>query len=161
MYNILVKIDDRNKLLNKKDQAVRDILFSSWWRCIFMIGITAHTSDNFSSEAFIVLHSFLQAKSVLVMVRRMKKESFRESYKPCLLSHLCISGQSLHEVGFLVGLLVSESHRNSASSNSALKIYVGKGLRYCLPLWQALWLKHTQLFLIHCYRKHDKERKQP
>lgn len=33
-----------------------------------------------------------------------KKESFREKFKSCILSHLCTRDKFLHEVGVLFGL---------------------------------------------------------
>ncbi len=57
-----------------------------------------HIFDSLSWRSFIVFYLVVHEKSEII-VSRMKKETYREKFKPWLLSQPHIAGQSLHEVG--------------------------------------------------------------
>ncbi len=64
--------------------------------------------------SFMVLHSVVHTKSdkSSCVKKEGEKESLREMYKPCPLSHLNTPGRSTSKVGVLVGLSVPESYTN-------------------------------------------------
>lgn len=89
---------------------------------------------------------FVAQKVTKIIVWKMKEESSREKFKPCLLSHLHTPGQLLCEVGVLMVLewqiLSDTGHRIPALERCWRK----GGFRRCSPIRQALGLKHTDAF---------------
>lgn len=67
-------------------------------------------------------HCELKQKETEVVVR-IKKESLRDTFTSCLLSHLCTSGQWLCQVDTLISLLVLENYNKlSLSAPSMLTL---------------------------------------
>lgn len=62
-----------------------------------------------------MLNSVVHRNVTDIVVLRKKKESKREKFKPCLLSHLCTAERDLN-----VGLSVWEGYRNNRTQPSLL-----------------------------------------
>lgn len=95
-----------------------------------------------SSKDFIVLHTKRDRSSSV-------KKSLKEKLKSCILSHFCIPDQSLHEVGVIVRLLISESYRNCWTHPPKFwcrKRCRGGSFRYGFKRRQAFHLKRTNTF---------------
>lgn len=82
---------------------------------------------NYSSKPFMVLHLYVHTTQREEIVLRMKKNSLSKMLKSCLVSYPRTPGQTLHEVGMIVGWLVSESWRMQAPKFRCWK-GVGRGV---------------------------------
>ncbi len=78
--------------------------------------------------------------------QQTERESWKEKFKPWLLSHLCTAGQSLREVGVNVRSLVSESYRNGQTQAPLIPHRIsaeGGGFRSYLTVQHAVLMEHT------------------
>lgn len=90
-----------------------------------------------------------ETEILLICERRMKKKSLIVKFKASTLSHFHTPGQSLREMGALIGLLLSERYKNCWTQPPQILTSESCGWRVSL-IWltiqQALHLKHTDPF---------------